>query len=87
MYLDLSSVFGYSLLPFFTISVRVRWSTKVTYSVFMRSRLLHDLELPAVGSIVVTIVAVLDASLTKLSISDVNSPLVSFVTMDLMSSA
>ena len=69
------------------ISVRVRWSTKVTYNVFMSSRLLHNLELPAIGNIVVTIAAVFDASLIILSISDLNRPFVSFVTMDLMSSA
>ena len=69
------------------ISVRVRWSTRVTYNVFMRSRLLHNLELPAIGNIVVTIAAVFDASLIILSISDLNRPFVSFVTMDLMSSA
>ena len=69
------------------ISVRVRWSTKVTYNVFMSSRLLHNLELPAIGNIVVTMAAVFDASLIMLSISDLNRPFVSFVTMDLMSSA
>ena len=53
----------------------------------MRSRLLHNLELPASGIIVVTIVAVLDANLTMLSISEVNRPFVSFVTMDQISSA
>ena len=69
------------------ISVRVRWSTRVTYNVFMRSRLLHNLELPANGNIVVTIAAVFDASLIMLSISDLNRPFVSFVTIDLMASA
>ena len=85
-YLDLSPLFGYSLFPSFTISVRVRWFTRVTYSVFIRSRLLHFFDGPFRGIMVVTIVAVFDASLTRLSISELNSPFVSFVTIDLISS-
>ena len=85
-YLDLSPVFGYSLFPSFTISVRVRWSTRVTYSVFIRSRLLHFFDGPFRGIMVVTMVAVLDASLIMLSISELNNPFVSCVTIDLISS-
>ena len=58
------------------MTVRVRWLTSVTYNVFMRSRFLHSLDDPASGTIVVTIVAVLEASLTMLSISELNSPFV-----------
>ena len=65
--------------------VRVRWLTRVTYKVFINNRLLQRFEGPASGMIVVTIVAVLEANLIILSISESNSPFVSFITMDLMS--
>ena len=68
------------------MTVLVLWLTTVTYRVFMRSLLLHRVEDPAKGIIVVTTVAVFDANLTMLSISELRRPLVSCVTIDLMSS-
>ena len=47
---------------------------------------MHFFDGPFSGIMVVTIVAVLDASLIMLSISELNNPFVSCVTMDLMSS-
>ena len=56
------------------------------YSVFIRSLLSHFAEVPLTGIMVVTTVAVFEASLTMLSISESRSPCVSCDTMDLMSS-
>ena len=68
------------------MTVLVLWLTTVTYRVFMRSLLLHRVDDPAKGIIVVTTVAVFDANLTMLSISELRRPLVSCVTIDLISS-
>ena len=46
---------------------------------------MHRFEDPAFGIMVVTIVAVLEANLTILSISELSSPFVSWFTIDLMS--
>ena len=48
--------------------------------------MLHFFDGPFIGIMVVTMVAVLDASLNILSISELNNPFVSCVTMDLISS-
>ena len=58
------------------MTVLVLWLTTVTYRVFMRSLLPHRVEDPANGIIVVTTVAVFDASLTMLSISELKRPFV-----------
>ena len=68
------------------MTVLVLWLTTVTYIVFIRSLLSHRAEGPLIGMMVVTTVAVFEASLTILSISESRSPFVSCDTMDLMSS-